>query len=331
MSPIQFCQGKLLFYQIKFLRVNISGNACRQQGIASSGQDIQTTAFSSLPIIFVRRISIWLLVVNFIISFSTASVARRTVIKYQPAQTPGLGSKFISIPMKKHLCIFLVLFFPLPMLSQSVTTTGFNGWTSHNLNGNVKKLKSTSFIVESEKGSFSEKKRNGTSEVFEFSKTGIELSFKIFDERDSLLITSIPLYQNNIIVEILNINSKNELIEKWVPTKYALGFYGIEIEGFKDNKLIKKIFNKVNIKGHRTEMKIYNSGDSLLYSQELEYDKNESLLKVTIYEIGSTTESMSKKVISYKYTRFDRLNNWIERFEYSNNMVLMTERIIEYY
>ena len=233
--------------------------------------------------------------------------------------------------MKKSLFAFLLLFFSTQAISQSVLTSKFNGWTSHNLNGNVKKLKSAYFIVESESGRFSEKQKKGTCELFEFSQSGIELSCKIFDNKDSLLMTSISVYQNDIVVEVYNINSKNELVEKWIPIKYVLGFYGIEIEGYKDGKMIKRAFNKVNSKGHRTEMKIYDTQDSLLYKQELEYDKNENLTKTTSYEAGVTLKNMPKKIISYKYTKFDKFNNWIERLEYSNKEIFLTERIIEYY
>ena len=233
---------------------------------------------------------------------------------------------FKSINMKIYSIVFLSFFIILNCQSKKDNLDNkFNGWTSHNLNGKVKEITIKSYTM----GDLhTTKKLYGFYHHYKFSTSGDELTYNIYDENDAIQFESMPNYKNgkNIGATIKNIREKTT--ENWVVKKYLLGFYGGEMECYVDNKLVKKVVNTINEKGHQTSMKVF-SNDKLFYEKKIEYDKNENIIKTSdnSYSNGTITVINS----SFKYTKFDKNNNWIERQDHIDGKKLLTERSIIYY
>ena len=226
--------------------------------------------------------------------------------------------------------IFSILFFSCFMILNCQTkkdnlNNKFNGWTSHNLNGEVKEITIKSFKIDSLSNT---RKQEGLYHNYKFSTSGDELTYNIFDENNVLKFESIPNYKNGKIIGVTIKNNQEKTSENWVIKKYLLGFYGGEIECYIDNKLVKKVINTINEQGHQTSMKIFNN-DKLVYEKKFEYNKNENIIKTTDNSYSNGTTSVIKS--SFKYTKFDKKNNWIERHDIVDGKTLLTERSIIYY
>ncbi|MCX8531297.1 hypothetical protein [Chryseobacterium luquanense] len=229
--------------------------------------------------------------------------------------------------MKISLILLFSCFLALNCQSKKDSLNNkFTGWTSHNLIGKVKEITIKSFKIDSIHNT---KKQEGLYHKFEFSTTGNELIYNIYDENDVLKFKSTPKYNNGKIVSSTIDNIEEKTTENWVIKKYLLDFYGGEIECYIDNKLVKKVFNTINKKGHQTSLKVFSNDNKILYEKSLEYDDRENLIKTTDNSYANDTVYSIKS--SFIYTKFDKNNNWIERTDKVDGKFLLTERSIVYY
>jgi hypothetical protein len=233
---------------------------------------------------------------------------------------------FKSINMKIYSIIFLSFFIILNCQSKKDNLDNkFNGWTSHNLSGEVKEITIKSYTI----GDLhTTRKLYGFYHRYKFSNSGDELVYNIYDENNAVQFESVPTYKNGKIIGTTIKNNQEKTLENWVIKKYLLGFYGGEMECYVDNKLVKKAINTINEKGHQTSMKVF-SNDKLFYEQKLGYDKNENIIKTISNSYSNGTATVSES--SFKYTKFDKNNNWTERQDNIDGKNLLTERSIIYY
>ena len=234
--------------------------------------------------------------------------------------------KLLNFKMKIYSIVFLSFFIVLNCQSKKDNLDNkFNAWTSHNLKGEVKEITTKTFEIEPLHNT---KIQYGLYHNYKFSASGDELVYNIYDENNVLKFESFPNYKDGKMTSATIKNIQEKTLENWVVKKYLLGFYGGEMECYIDNKLVKKVINTINEKGHQTSMKVFNNG-KLVYEKKIEYDKNENIIETTDNSYSNGTTSTIKS--SFKYTKFDKKNNWIERHDIVDGKTLLTERAIIYY
>jgi hypothetical protein len=201
----------------------------------------------------------------------------------------------------------------------------FTGWTSHNVNGKVKEITIKSYKTDSLHNT---KTLEGLYHNFQFTTTGDELEYNIYDKNNDLKFKSVPTYKNGKISGSIVNHIEEKISETWVIKKYLLGFYGGEIECYIDKKLVKKAVNTVNEKGHQKRLKLFSNG-KLIFEKSFDYDKNENMT-------GSTENSYANDTVysikySFIYNEFDKNKNWTKRTDVVNGKYLTTERVLDYY
>lgn len=77
---------------------------------------------------------------------------------------------------------------------------------------------------------------------------------------------------------------------------------------------------------------IYNANGDLIFKNVYEYDENKTLMRQE-YNIYGLYGKDIRTLYTYKYTKYDKEGNWIERIQYNEENIptIITDRKIEYY
>lgn len=231
--------------------------------------------------------------------------------------------------MKTLTTLLIGIFYCLYGYTQTDSSTAFNGWTAHNLNGKVKTLTIRSYLKDIIPGHSPADIPKFLTHIYRFSDEGEELIYKISSDTDVVAV-SIPIMQNGKIAGATNVYMRENRTENWTVRSTLLNFFAGELDCYENDKLTKRALNTINDKGHQTSLKIFDNTDRLMYEKQLEYDKRNNVIHIEECT-KQVNEPDIRQTTNYRYIRFDKHNNWTERIDSSESKTLRTIRIIEYY
>lgn len=219
---------------------------------------------------------------------------------------------------------------------------------------------SNTLIKFDEKGNwtdYSSYKPDGSNirlEVMKYDGEGNSLEMFIYNYGNIEHRRTFTTDKNGNIIEMFRFDTKDSLVTK---SFYRYNEDGYEIEAYRytvTDSLISKTISNYDKNGNLIERFNYGAGGSLTTKTLYKYDNSENRIERTVYGldenlIEKTTYQYNEKRLetetntfnsndnsntknTYKYKKYDTKDNWIERIEYKDDVVVkITERLIEYH